>query len=732
MIIIRKSVVCAIMLSFLAIGLACITYAENIQLWTYADPENPLTRIDAQTAEDEQILFLPSSMSLDSVPLFFEDEQVVLSAENADGLPFRPGDVADLTSFLVNDGTEASLVLTASDGTCCPFTVMKSENLDAIFLISSDPENAGRDWVEDSPDHSRKTTGSMVLLTPTGKTIYSGKLTQIRGRGNTSWSQPKRPYQIKLDKKTDLLRTGDKSNAAKTWLLLANYLDASLIRNSLVYDLSRGIGLTDTPEYVHTDLWYDGEYRGSYQLIEKVEIKSGRVEIRELESEIEDINPDYDFDAPVTVLDTTPWDTPMQYVEGLVDPADITGGYLLEMENAYRIGTETSWFQTRQGDYLFVNSPEAVSREALLYIAELYQAFEDAVFNGGTNPDTGRHYTEYMDLESLVRCYAVMEVSGNSECFINSTFFYKDAADDSFFCGPMWDYDLSMSNNTRKLCAGNTNLGKGLLALSDFRERVQEVYTEELFPLLRSCVADDGRIDDYHEMLAASARMNYRVWPFRSYYGGAQAGDGFEENLLYVREYLDERSVFLKDRFLAPPPRFADVQLDDWYYDYVENMAEHGLMTGMDTAHFSPSSQMTRGSLVTVLYRLAGAPDAGICPFPDVDDGAYYSSAVTWAAEQGIVLGKPDGRFYPDDSITRQDLVTILYRMAGSPAMATGEVPFEDGAEVADYAKDAVRWASKTGILQGDTLGHLRPRAMATRAECAKILTVYLEAERAS
>ena len=517
-------------------------------LWTYADNSNKLTLITAAETDGALTLFLPSSASLDAVRLYCPEDRIELTGDNGARLELVSGGSADFTLFPGDGRTEAHGTFRIGDRTGT-LTVMRSENVDSLFLVSEDPVNCGREWVESSPDHSLKTKGGMALLDPAGKTVYSGALTQIKGRGNSTWGKPKRPYQIKLNQKTDLLKTGKSANASKTWLLLANYMDASMMRNDLIYDMSREMGLRDTPEYAHTDLWYDGEYRGSYLICEKVEVASGRVEIADLEKAIEKANPDYDFDAPAVKQDVTPWGTDMQYADGVAYHGDFSGGYLLEMEHENRIHDEVSWFQTRKGDYICVNSPEAVPRDALLYIADLYQKFEDAVYNGGVNPETGKHYYDYADIDSLVRCYLVMEASGNSESYVNSTFFYKDAGSDKLRCGPMWDYDLSLSVLADEIRAGKNHLGAALTALPDFSARVREVYREKLYPLIGGYLSPDGHIESLRTKLSASARMNYTIWPYCSYLGDAQAGDGFDENVDYVADYLSRRSEFLLTAF---------------------------------------------------------------------------------------------------------------------------------------------------------------------------------------
>ena len=175
------------------------------------------------------------------------------------------------------------------------------------------------------------------------------------------------------------------------------------------------------------------------------------------------------------------------------------------------------------------------------------------------------------------------------------------------------------------------------------------------------------------------------------------------------------------------PEPFTDVQAGDWYYDAVVYAVKNGLMNGTSYSQFSPDSTTTRGMIVTILYRHAGQPAVQIGGFTDVAADAYYADAIAWAAAQGIAQGYGDGRFGPDDPITREQLAAMLYRYAGSPEPAETELPFQDSAAVSAYARPAVCWATEQGILNGKTGNLLDPQAMATRAQTAQMLQNYLQ-----
>ena len=172
---------------------------------------------------------------------------------------------------------------------------------------------------------------------------------------------------------------------------------------------------------------------------------------------------------------------------------------------------------------------------------------------------------------------------------------------------------------------------------------------------------------------------------------------------------------------------FADVQMDDWFYNAVVYVVKNGLMNGVTNTQFSPDTATTRGMIVTILYRMAGKPTADGTSFADVEQDAYYADAVAWAAESGIVMGYGDGTFGPNDSITREQMAAMLYRYAGSPAVTQTALQFADSGEVSSYATNAISWAVQQGILSGKTGNILDPQGDATRAQVAQMLQNYLQ-----
>lgn len=178
-----------------------------------------------------------------------------------------------------------------------------------------------------------------------------------------------------------------------------------------------------------------------------------------------------------------------------------------------------------------------------------------------------------------------------------------------------------------------------------------------------------------------------------------------------------------------PTIQFDDVPADAWYTPYVTVAVARELLNGLGKGRFGPNNTMTRAMAVTVLYRMAGSPEpTQTHPFIDVEEEMWYSDAIAWAYENAVVNGVSADRFGLNDSVTRQQLVTLLYRFAQQVGVDTsGRDPLEDFTDVdriSDYAKDPFRWAVAMGIING-TDGALLPGNSATRAQCAKIMVLF-------
>lgn len=173
---------------------------------------------------------------------------------------------------------------------------------------------------------------------------------------------------------------------------------------------------------------------------------------------------------------------------------------------------------------------------------------------------------------------------------------------------------------------------------------------------------------------------------------------------------------------------FTDVQTGDWYYDAVSFVYNKGYFAGTGAGIFSPNAPMDRAMVATVLYRLAGSEKVtGTAAFEDVAQGQWYTQAIAWASAKGVVNGMGDNRYAPDLAVTREQLVTMLYRFEkdyrkAAVTDAGSLIGFPDGSAVSSWARESMSWAVGEKLIQGRNTGHLDPAGTATRAEVATIL----------
>lgn len=241
------------------------------------------------------------------------------------------------------------------------------------------------------------------------------------------------------------------------------------------------------------------------------------------------------------------------------------------------------------------------------------------------------------------------------------------------------------------------------------------VYTLAVSGALAEAFPDAARCYDLH-IPVADAVIAYVTEEL-----GGEIGSGYAET---------------KQRITVICIPFTDVELTSWYFDAVQYVYEHGLMNGVDETHFAPAGTMTRGMMVTMLHRLSGSPAAegsAADKFTDVPDDAWYAEAVAWAVETGITQGMGDGTFQPDGILSRQQMATFFYRHAqvyGDVSAANGyELAYQDIAEIADWAHDAVAYCTAVGLMQGVENNNFAPNADANRAMGATILMRFAKLE---
>ena len=404
--------------------------------------------------------------------------------------------------------------------------IFQPDDLPVIYLEISGGQ-AEIDRMNSSPDHSYRCTGTMSVIMPSGYTgiqenIRNLPIDYIRGRGNGTWNMSKNPYKIKLEEKTDLFGMGK----SKTWVLLANYFDGSLIRNHLAAWLGESVGLEYTPQGVFAEVVMNGEYLGNYYLCEQIQVNKNRVAIDELKEE-----------------DTS---TP-----------DIQGGYLMEFcPDDY---DSPSYFETSRGLMLGNINPsfdpdedDFVSDEQKEYIRGYIQKAEDAIYADGTE------YTEYLDLQSLADYWWIMEFTVNEDAFrTDSAHMFKprfeaDGSEGKLHFGPLWDFDASMGNGQYETATEKGFNNTTFIWVDELRKKPEfiEILRERwqvLNEKLERMVSEGGMLDRTAAEIRNSWYRDDAKWHASKEECGFEVLRNIEDETGHIRNWINLRRQWISE-----------------------------------------------------------------------------------------------------------------------------------------------------------------------------------------
>lgn len=441
-------------------------------------------------------------------------------------------------------------------------------------------------------------------------------LDTVKGRGNSSWKASatmfgKYAFNMKLKSKTNLLGMDSaESSGAKSWCLLANNADESMLRNALTYQLASEIGLLYSPEFRFVDIYDNGEYMGSYLVTEKVDV--GKSKLVKGES-FDDINEK----AAGTVVEDAVTDQKYSYGSGQYEMsyAQVTsdgktssiasktdGKYLLEFEITERYKDETSWFTSPRGQHVVVKSPEYATKEQVTYIAQKFAAMEDMAFTTGA---TKAQLSSVMDVESFAKMYLIQEFSSNLDAASTSYYLTFDCSKNDangngavFVANPVWDYDWAYGqyeNTTKKGNDGNNQYtlntkdagssdgtgnywvakyklmddskgNNGLTGYSiqsqlasqnpDFKAEIRKQWegTNGFYAKIKGYYGTNGKIDTWFNLINASVEMNETRWNFIhndpiSSWGSVNTGDNHTAAVTSLNNWTSDRAAWLNEQF---------------------------------------------------------------------------------------------------------------------------------------------------------------------------------------
>lgn len=427
---------------------------------------------------------------------------------------------------------------------------MYSSNLPTAFLFTA---SGNMDEIDGNKDYCEN--GRITLCSEAGEPLYYGEIERISGRGNSTWGIAKKPYQFKLVDKTDFFGFG----ASRSWNLLANGYDETRLRNQITLDMARALGMSCVPDGKMIDLYINDIYYGNYFLTEKIGIGEESVAIRSME---ETLNVIYDVKELEKLQTVENKEQNRKWVSVDYEERDISGGYLFERELPSRYQQEVSGFVTDQGDYYALKNPSYASQNQVEYIGELMQQFQDAVEEpDGIHPETGKAYSEYIDVDSFVQKYLVEEISKNYDGGVTSSFFYKpqDAVSTKLYAGPVWDYDVAFGNCNLDEIASNpmgitkldnhvlgTDVFKNLYEKPDFYKKVVELYRDRAVPYLQELL--DGGIDQMVLASRQSAKLDSIRW--ENLENRYQYYENYDNDIRYLKYFIEQRMGFLNQVWL--------------------------------------------------------------------------------------------------------------------------------------------------------------------------------------
>lgn len=431
-----------------------------------------------------------------------------------------------------------------------PLVFLYSSEIPVLRLTTKSGEMT---WIEE--EKGNEESGTMQLFDRNGVMLYEGVAESIAGRGNSTWGLSKKPFQFELAKKADLFGFGE----AKSWNLIANGYDETRLRNRIVMELAGELGMSFVPQSRMVDLYINNVYYGNYYLSEKVEVSKERVSIRDM---AETMNMAYGDSELGKLKSVENAEGTRKWTEAVYEEEDLSGGYLLERELGTRYAEEISGFVTDRGDYYVLQNPRYASREQVDYIADLVQELEDAVnAEDGVHPKTGKHYSEYMNVDSFLQKYLVEEISKNYDGGVTSSFFYKpqDAVSSQIYAGPVWDFDVAFGNCNLDEIASNpigvtrlnnhvygTELFAKLYEKEDFYNALTALYEEKALPYLQSLLA--GGIDEMVSESRQSAKLDSIRW--ENLENRYQYYQDYDNDVRYLKYFIQKRIDFLNKVWL--------------------------------------------------------------------------------------------------------------------------------------------------------------------------------------
>ena len=445
-----------------------------------------------------------------------------------------------------------------------------TENVPSMYI---DTVSGSMESVDSDKKHETSEAASYRIYLTDGEQDSSG-MCEIKGRGNSTWSLAKKPYNLNLNAYNSLLGMSSSTKLA----LIANFWESTQTRQYYAFEAAQRLGLEYTPEQRFVNVYLNGRYHSLCLLTQRINVNGGTVRITDLDKKNKRIN------QGGSQPDSIVMDTDEDGHEALAyawekEPEDVSGGYLIEFDNRY--DSEDVWFATGTKHMVF-KSPDTPSVREYQYISEYVREAEKALFAGavtdengdsydgpetasegggslvkwdgekGVNPDTGKSVWDYFDMDSWARMFVIQDFFVQSDDEFYSFYFYKKEGNPLLYCGPVWDFDLCMGNmncgdyyltseQTLWLRDGRKRWLHRMDQFPEFRERVAQIYLEEMEPIVRDIL--ENEFDQNVEMLEKDTRINYLRWGKNLDY---------DERTGLFRTLFENRVEFVHDYYSDP------------------------------------------------------------------------------------------------------------------------------------------------------------------------------------
>ena len=530
----KKVIVALSIVMMIAVIVLCIHIQDEDSIssvhFTVKTNENVPQNINLHHREGKYYAFLPSYTNLDNMRIshrtglaFYLDGKHYHSESSFADIVLDREYAAEIKTTLGISVLEAVVIFMQADQVPALSITLTNGSLEDIHT-----------------DKTLTKSGYLSLIEAGGNVNFAGELRQFHGRGNSSWDRQKKPYTLEFDHKVNLLNMGEHQK----YVLIANAMDRSNLRNKIIYDAAITLGLPNSVRSEYVDLYIDGNYVGLYLLTNKISILENDPQAMDLEAATQKLNQN-----PLKSYPTFSKTVDGVYTKGFSvdrDPKDITGSYLLEFELDIRVGDVYNLLTTKSGQSLAVKSPRYASEAQMDYIGGFIQDMENRL---GTE-----EIWTIVDEESWSKYYLLQELSGNVS--LTSVFFYKhpDSKGGQLIAGPLWDFDLSMGtafeseNSLPYALYCNWGWFEKYNSNAACMDKIKERYLNEVRPVFQDIIS--RRIDAYQAFIEKSYLMNAQRWgaPEDWWVNDYPTQEGHSR---YLKNYLSERLKYLDHLWLG-------------------------------------------------------------------------------------------------------------------------------------------------------------------------------------